>query len=367
VNGTAMKTLLISYLHGEGGVQVHTMTLAAGLAGRDHQVAILTPPPLPGHQAVAAAGVPVATYASLPDAVRKARACRPDVVVVTGTGWKAMLAALAARRARRVFFEVMSGERNGRRDPRILVHAGFHAVVGQAGPVQRRFCEEFGWRGAATTIPALPHPLEHAAPIPARAAAALGPGAPVRFAYFGRLDAHKNVALLIARFRDYAPPGSTLDVWGSGPATPALVAQASAAGLGDAVRLHGRYRAGAAYVALLQRYDLLLLPTVGREGAPLVLLEAMAAGLPFVANGVGGISDYGNPDCALTDGRIDAFVPLVRAMVARLQQGSVDTLRLQRHYRMNFANGVLVERWEEVLRALLAAGAGPPRRGRAGR
>ncbi len=120
-------------------------------------------------------------------------------------------------------------------------------------------------------------------------------------------------------------------------------------GLGGAIRMRGRYPEGRAYIELLQSYDLKLLPTVGEEGAPLVLLEAMACGLPFVANGVGGIPDYNNPDCLITNGNIGGFIPSVIAMVQRLRGNDLDPARLQGCYEDKFSYKHLVDRWEDVL------------------
>lgn len=344
-----LSVLLLGYMHDRGGIQTHTRHLARGLRERGHRVAVVSPPPMQGHRDARHDEPDLAVYGGLADLVRRVRAARPDVAVVTGTGYAAMAGILAARVPRKVFFEVMSGARGRGLDPRDLVHLGFDAVVGQARPVTARFVDVFRWRGPASTIPALPEPLERRHAIAARAMRPLAPGAPLRFAFFSRLAPHKNAALLVARFADYAPPGSTLDIWGSGPEAGPLEAMIAAQGLSDRVRLKGPYPDGADYVALLSSYDLTLLPTVGEEGAPLVLLESMACGVPFVANGVGGIPDYANPDCAVTDGDIEAFVPMLQEMVARLHAGTVDGARLQRHHAENFGFITLIDRWERFL------------------
>jgi glycosyltransferase involved in cell wall biosynthesis len=263
-----------------------------------------------------------------------------------------MCGVLANRRIRkRVFFEVMSGERNGRFDPRRLVHAGFDAVVGQASTVERKFCDEFGWRGISTTIPALPDPLERVADIKP---AILDTRNGLRAAYFGRLAQHKGVGFLVDNWGTISRSIDKLDVYGTGPQEAELATKIRQAGLSGKIRLHGNYPAGSEYVELIQRHQLVLLPTTGQEGAPLVLLEAMACGVPFVANGVGGIPGYANPDCAITSGGMTEFMPLTVEMCSRIRSGGVDTHRLQKFYLDNFSNAVLTRRWDEFINRLLA-------------
>ncbi len=211
-----MSVLLYGYIHGEGGIQTHTRYLAEGLRARGHSVQIISPAPMIAHdhsEERLNGGLEYGTYRSVRDLVRAIRSGGPDVIVIVGTGWKAMAAALMARRpCKKIFFEVMSGARNSGLDPRSLVNFGFDAVVGQGSSVTRRFAKEFGWKGQTTTIPALPEPLESFGPIPRRSLRDTTNG--IRFAHFGRLAEHKNVALLVDRFKDYAPAGSILDIWG---------------------------------------------------------------------------------------------------------------------------------------------------------
>lgn len=346
----SLNIVLIGYMHGRGGIQTHTRFLAEGLRERGHTVAVVSPPPMAAHgHTDETEGVHV--YASLLDLVRTVRAARSDVTVVVGTGWKSMLGALAAGKdCRKVFFEVMSGARPEFLDPRMLSRFGFDAIVGQGSPVTRRFIREFGWDGHAETIPALPEPLERQFSIPPRSLRAVSGG--IRFAYFGRIEPPKNVRLLVEQFQQFADGNATLDLWGGGSDSASIADLIAQHDLGDRISLRGRYPEGQAYIELLQNYDLLLLPTVAEEGAPLVLLEAMACGLPFVANGMGGIPDYTNPDSLITDGTIADFIPAVQQMVARLAQGDVDPARLQRHYQTHFSFERLVDRWDAFLGAL---------------
>lgn len=346
-----MVIFLIGYLFGRGGIQTHTHYLAEGLQKRGHSVTVLSPPAFGAHSNDLAfePSYHLHVYSSIAD-IAALHTLNPDVAVVCGTGWKAMLGVLCLpRRCRRVFFEVMSGRRTGMLDPRDLSHLGFDAIVGQATAVERAFGKSFVWRGQSETIPALPQPLELSCEIPMRVDYHRDVGSGIRYVYFGRLATHKGIMLLIDRWRDFSAAGSSLDIFGGGPEGPELERKIVQSGLSTEIRILGQYPTGRAYIDLMQQYDLMLLPTYGDEGAPLVLLEAMACGLPFVANGVGGIPDYVNIDCMITDGNIENFFPTVCEMNARIRSGEINPVRLQTFYQERFSYERLVVRWERFL------------------
>jgi glycosyltransferase involved in cell wall biosynthesis len=353
------RILLVGYLYGRGGIQSHTHWLATGLTEKGYDVEVITPAPIhdQSEPLLHEPTYPVWSYPSglplksLTSAWQFARGGRYDVAIVCGTGWLAMAGVLLNRHIRkRVFFEVMSGEPNGRLDPRRLIHAGFDTVVAQASTVQEKFRSSFRWRGPITTIPALAEPLEKMVDLePSNLKASGG----LRAAYFGRLAPHKGINFLIERWDELSKHFDSLDIYGTGEQEAELAEKIAGAQLGDCVRLHGRYPAGADYARLVQRHQLVLLPTTGKEGAPLVLLEAMVCGVPFVANGVGGIPSYANPDCAITSGDIGEFLPAVAGMCARLRAGDVEARRLQKFYADNFSFAALTRRWDEFITNLI--------------
>lgn len=352
-----MSVLLVGYAHGEGGITTHTHWLAHGLAHRGHHVRVLSPQPPAGQPESPwpDRGYAVDHYGATRDALRGFAALgseRFDVAVVAGTGWKAMGGVLANRRIkRRVFFEVMSGEALGLADPRRLMHAGFDSVVSMALSIEQNFCRDFHWRGRRAIIPALPEPLELLASIPDRGV--IAPPGKLRGCYFGRLAVHKGAGFLAEHWDTLSADLESLDIYGTGEERESIAARIAEQGLGDVIRLHGRYPDGQGYVDLLKQYDLLLLPTIGAEGAPLVLLEAMACGTPFVVNGMGGVAHYANQDCRITSGDIAEFLPAVAEIAAEIACGHIDGSRLQGHYRDHFSYDVLVGQWERYLSELV--------------
>jgi glycosyltransferase involved in cell wall biosynthesis len=102
-----------------------------------------------------------------------------------------------------------------------------------------------------------------------------------------RLHRDKGVDVLLDAMADVLSrhPHVRTVVIGDGPQRSALQRKARVLGLGDRVHFLG-CRPGAR--SLIPSFDLLIVPS-RTEGSPLVVLEAMAAGIPVVASRVGGI------------------------------------------------------------------------------
>lgn len=106
----------------------------------------------------------------------------------------------------------------------------------------------------------------------------------------GRLEPVKRVDIFLqlAALLDSAQPAASLrfHVLGDGSLRTALEARAAGLGLAGKVVFHGHQAEAMQWLACL---DVLVLCS-DHEGMPMVLLEAMAAGIPVVAHAVGGIT-----------------------------------------------------------------------------
>jgi len=353
-NGHPLAVLLVGYMHGSGGIQNHTHWFATGLAEDGHEVHVATPAPMHGDTDE----LPTTELYSVQRAyslfslanLRPQTKSHFDTAIVAGTGWKAMLGVALNRRIRkRIFFEVMSGDRDRLCDPRILASYRFDMIVGQATPVTHRFCQEFNWDGRVDTVPALPEPLERTAEVGKPRHRNAGQQR-LKACYFGRLAAHKGVEWMLDKWSDLEQYVQSLDIHGIGPEESRIRQKINEMGAADSIRMHGRYPTGQAYVDLLKSYDVMLLPTVGQEGAPLVLLEAMACGLPFIANGVGGISDYSNPNCEVTSGDITEFAGKLGGFHSRWVREEISGIAIQEFYFDHFSSQALTERWVSCIR-----------------
>ncbi len=112
-----------------------------------------------------------------------------------------------------------------------------------------------------------------------------------RLLFVGRLAAVKGLPVLfgaLARLLG-THPGLQLTLVGDGPERAPLQARAAELGIAGAVAFAGP--ASQQEVAgYLSRADIFVLPSFA-EGVPVVLMEAMAAGLPVIASNVGGVGE----------------------------------------------------------------------------
>lgn len=117
------------------------------------------------------------------------------------------------------------------------------------------------------------------------------PEAPGYLLFVGRLRIRKGVEVLLEAMASLAEshPEARLLIAGDGEHRAALEARVAALGLGGTVRFLGRASAGRVR-ALLGGARALVVPSI-YEGMPLVVLEAMAAGVPVVASRVSGIPE----------------------------------------------------------------------------
>jgi len=176
-----------------------------------------------------------------------------------------------------------------------------------------------------------------------------------RLLHAGRLGHEKNVDVVIRAFARVSErlPGHTLDIVGDGPARPGLQRLASSLGIAERVHMRG-FMDRADLARAYREYDAFITAsTIETQG--IVLLEAMAAGLPIV-----GVDALAVPEI-VHDGRSGVIVPpgdegaLADALVRLL---SDEVLRsgmgaAGREDVIPHSLPVVVDRLEEIYRRLL--------------
>src|SRR5206468_5785361 len=136
-----------------------------------------------------------------------------------------------------------------------------------------------------------------------------------------------------------------LSIAGHGPLFDAIKARVDELGISARVTLEGEIRD---VPAMLRKCDIFVFSSIS-EGLPLVILEAMAAGLPIVATRVGGVPEvapetlfpwYADPGNApeLADGMLRAAASHELAVIGgearRLATASYGIAGMTRNYEM---------------------------------
>lgn len=118
-------------------------------------------------------------------------------------------------------------------------------------------------------------------------------------------------------------------------------------GLEDIVSFTGMV-SGENKVKLLLDSDLFVFPPIAKEGQPLVLLEAMAAGLPIITTDQGAIRETvmdGENSFIVPEGDADAIAEKV---ILLMRDGAL-RLKMARASRKRFFSYYTLERWEEAM------------------
>ena len=152
---------------------------------------------------------------------------------------------------------------------------------------------------------------------------------PFRFITVARLHPAKNVSGLLEAFATAFPTSDrvVLSVVGDGPERGALERRAHQLGLTDRVTFHGTLDRPALRDALWAAHAFVL-PS-HHETFGVVLIEAMATGLPVIATRSGGPADIVTPDTGLLvpSGQTEALASALRRMRAQREEFTSSVIR----------------------------------------
>ena len=207
----------------------------------------------------------------------------------------------------------------------------FDAVVAVSQPMAETLLGAGVPEAIVHTIPNAPRiSTSFASRLEARSALELRPDGPT-VGWIGRLSHAKGVDLLIEALSLTRSDHYVASIIGDGPERRRAAARARHLHLGDRVVWHGSIPAAARF---MRAFDVLVLSS-RTEGTPIVLLEAMAAQVPIIAFGVGGVpdvlDDYG---VIVPSGDVAALAAAIDTMLSNEEAGSLageDPISTERH------------------------------------
>ncbi len=113
------------------------------------------------------------------------------------------------------------------------------------------------------------------------------PGSELKILYLGQLEKHKGILDLIRAFKLLDPEKFFLTIAGQGELS-AQIKNTSA--IIDNLNFYGEYGTEQR-IELLNQHDLMVVPSLCFENAPMVILEAWQSGVPVLASNFGGLPE----------------------------------------------------------------------------
>ncbi len=276
------RITLVSDTETWGGADVHLTALLRRLPALGWSVRLVCAEPLAarytGHDPLV---VPLARHtAEAPELRAAVAATEPYVVLVNlvdpGSNAAAVTAAQSVAPTVGVLHLVGDTGTGARREELVALYAGFALLLTPATEIRDQIVADL--RVPAGRVHVVPNGVD----VPATASGPAGNPVP-RVGTFGRLTGQKGFDLLLTAVRQLVGAGVELEVVIGGAGRDEAALRAAAAGL--PVTFTGFVEDAYAF---LRGLDLFVLSS-RREALPLVLLEAMAAGLPCVTTAVGDV------------------------------------------------------------------------------
>jgi glycosyltransferase involved in cell wall biosynthesis len=152
-------------------------------------------------------------------------------------------------------------------------------------------------------------------PLPAEGARAPRPAGPLRVGFLGSIVPAKGLQVLVRAHRAVPRGAMRLSIHGNTAADPAYWAAVRRELVRGETEVAGPYMPDDVYT-VLAHLDVVVVPSLWYENAPIVIAEARAAGVPVVASDLGGMAEL------VAEGRAGArFEPGNAADLARVLTG----------------------------------------------
>jgi len=359
-----MRIIAAGPVGGVGGLQTHFRMLLGFLADEGHDVfavrvksAFGGGEPLPEIQsAIDLAGAHalsgrIRLLLQIPFLRARIRKFEPDMVIACAIGRSYQLIATASPPNTLRFYHEVIGDIPANHHIRTLMAKSFGRTACQTDRLVNSVRRSVRPIPRIGILPCFADPVGEQ--FSSRAEAPL-PRQRARLVYVGRLAPNKGLQQMVKAFcGSKAYSAATLDIFGTGPEEPAIAKLKAELDPESRIMLRGAIGTNADLARVLAGAHGLVLCSQYGEGLPLILLEAMSVGLPFLATEICGIPDAAedNPDCILTRPDLDSLKVGLEQFVARLSSNAFSPGRLLKFYERRYHSVVAKQTWREFLSA----------------
>lgn len=169
----------------------------------------------------------------------------------------------------------------------------------------------------------------------------------LNFGFFGRLIPEKGIGTILKLAGEPSLADIQWHLWGSLEGFPSDFTTAL-----QNVEFHGIFHNREGLLAAMSHLDAFVLFSTHNEGLPLVLLEAMSAGVPWIASDRGGIRDLVVDPLSTTllprDFSMGDALAATRSLANAIRSRSTNPEALRRAYECKFYPSKLTDDWLRI-------------------
>jgi glycosyltransferase involved in cell wall biosynthesis len=362
---TAMNFLFyVPQMAPYGGIERHVCGLARAAAERGHKVLFLTTSNSLGADLRAELNHPAIVFRELPRArekasralkilwllneVRRSRSQHWDVIYTNGQSALSRLVWKAGKQGTRIVHHHHNAadpeEQTTWSSPfrRVLREAPF--LIGCSHATKEALNAAVGRRDTRFM------PYLTRCPVDSSQIVDRPPHKPLRFGFSGRLIPEKGIDAILALASDPGLPNIEWHVHGAGDAYPPERFTGS-----PRLIYHGAFSSAKEHAAALLALDAAVLFSTHNEGMPLSLIEAMSAGLPWIATDHGGTRELASSpmDSVVASARpnLAELAADVRVLAGRITSGATSRVAQRGVYDKTFAPQVVAALWMDFFEA----------------
>jgi len=170
----------------------------------------------------------------------------------------------------------------------------------------------------------------------------------IKMGYYGRLIPEKGIDILCKMSEDVDFKDTEIHIWGQGEAYPPSYFLNY-----PNIKIHNPFKGEKELTNVVHSIDVFLLISRHPEGLPICLLEAMGAGLPWIATNKGGISDIISDPYATrlinNDASYKDIKDIILDFISDFKAGKVQPYSQVKLYKEQFSSFAVGKKWEEIL------------------